>query len=182
MMRPLLISALSGAMALPAAAVAQEVPPADPASVPAPLIALPAPGAEAPAAPIEPQAAPALADVKPSLDGARPTTVAPVVVEGKDPPKDSKVGQKVGAVAGGVVGGLAGAAVAGPVGKIAGGLVGKRVAKALVGGGKDKKDAPQIRAAQTAPSADQAAAETAELAATPPLPEPVATDPDSPTP
>jgi pyruvate dehydrogenase E2 component (dihydrolipoamide acetyltransferase) len=180
-MRPLLTLALSGAMALPAAAVAQEVPPADPAPAPTPLVALPAPGDEPPVAPVEPEAAPVRAEVKPSLEGARPTTVAPVLVEGKDPPKDKKVGQKVGSVAGGVVGGLAGAAVAGPVGKIAGGLVGKRVAKALVGGGKDKKDAPQIRAAQTAPSADQAAAETAELAATPPLPEPAA-DPDSPTP
>jgi phage-related minor tail protein len=175
MMRPLLTLALSGALALPAAAVAQDVPVADPTPLAVPPVA---PEPDHLTIPVQPEAAPARAEMKPSLDGSQPTTVAPVLVEGKDAPK-STVGQKVGTVAGGVVGGIAGAAVAGPVGKFAGAFVGKRVVKAVVGDGK--KDGPQIRAAQTAPSADQAAAETADLAAAPPLRETVA-DPEAPTP
>ncbi len=161
MMRPLLTLALSGVVALPGVAVAQGVPAAE-------ALAPPAPAAQPDhlTIPVQPEAIPARAEVKPSLDGSRPMTVAPVVVEGQDSQK-GKIGQKVGTAAGGVVGGIAGAAVAGPVGKFAGAFVGKRVVKAIVGDGK--RDGPQIRAAQVAPSADQAAAETADLAAAPPL-------------
>jgi hypothetical protein len=178
MMRPLLMLTFGGVAALAGAAAAQDLPAADP---PAPLVAPPAPAPEPDhlTNPVQPEAVPARAEMKPSLDGSRPTTVAPVIVEGMAPPTDGKRGQIVGTGAGGVVCGIAVAAVAGPVGKFAGAFVGKRVVKSIVGDGK--KDGPQIRAAQTAPSADQAAAETAELSAVPPLRETVA-DAEAPTP
>ena len=179
MMRPLLTWTLCGAIAAPGALLAQEVPAPD--AAPAQPLALPAspPQPEEPAAPVVTQTAPGKAAVTPLLDGSAPTTVAPVVVEGKDAPKDANLGRKAGSVAGGVVGGVAGAAVAGPVGKFAGAFVGKRVAKTLFGSRKDKSG-QQFQAAQTTPSADQAAADTEELSHVPPLRE-AAADPGPPT-
>lgn len=179
MMRPLLTLALCGAMSAPGGLLAQEIPAPDAAPVPA-LDVPPLPPGPEPGPPLEPQAAPAKADIAPALDGATATTVAPVVVEGQEPAKGAKLVQKAGAVGGGVIGGVAGAAVAGPVGKFAGALVGKGVARTVLGGGRKAKSA-QIRPAQTAPSADQAAASTTELSQVPPLRE-AAADPESPTP
>jgi hypothetical protein len=157
-MRPLLTLVLSGALASPGAAWRRR-----PRSPTFPRLRLPPPSPQAAApeaieAPLDVAHPLAKAEINPALSSSTPTTVAPVIVEGEDKSDDGKVGRKVGTVAGGVAGGVAGAAVAGPIGKFAGAFVGKRLARALLGDGKDKAKTPTIRPAQVMPSADQAAA------------------------
>jgi hypothetical protein len=159
MMRPLLSFVVCGAIAAPAAALAQDIPD---------LVQLPAPSATPPesalaplpkVAPTQPAAPAVTASPPPSAEAgapapklAPPTTVAPVIVA-----KDDKNGVpgKVGSVAVGVAGGAAGAAVAGPVGKFAGGFIARQLAQGVFG----KKDkTPELTVIPQTPSATGAAA------------------------
>ncbi|MBU1377653.1 MAG: hypothetical protein KKE02_16550 [Alphaproteobacteria bacterium] len=183
-MRTLLSFAICSAVALPGAALAQDV------------LALPSQPAATTVAPVDVTLAPTLAPlptVQPTVDApppvsaapppapvseaavatppTEPTTVAPVLIAKEE--KDNDVAGKVGMVVGGVAGGVAGAAVGGPVGKFAGGFLGKRVVGGIFGVGKDK--VPEVTVAEAAPSADVSGkAAVAEPATAPPLKEKLA--------
>ena len=187
-MRILLNLAAVGAVALPGAALAQDVPtplplaPAattvdavdvtapltTPALTPLPVVqsttdAPPPVAAAPPPAPVH--------DAVAATPPTEPTTVAPVIVAKEQ--KDNNIAGTVGVIAGGVAGGAAGAALGGPVGKFAGGFLGKRVIGGIFGVGKDK--VPEVTVTEVAPSADGAAmSAVAQPAPAPPLKEQVA--------
>jgi len=175
-MRILLNLAALGAVALPGAALAQDlVPPSDPAATTvAPVDVSPVP-ALAPLPTVQPtvdapppvSAKPPPAPVDDALAPTPPTertTRAPVIVAKEE---KGNLGGTVGMIAGGVAGGAAGAAVGGPVGKFAGSFLGKRVVGGIFGVGKDKT--PELTVSE-APSADDAGEPAVAAPATaPPL-------------
>jgi hypothetical protein len=128
------------AASVPATAIAQEIPPAQPAQIHLPAASPAARPGEAPQTGLAPEESPESAQTQ--------ACAATAADDGFGQNDQPDVVEDAGSAAAETGGAIAGGAVAGPIGAAVGGvLVGhaSRAIKKIVGGGKDKKNAKQER-------------------------------------